>query len=84
MYRFIPLRVLRRTIAANSDLIVDSDIPKIDTIITDLNEKNGHPESDKIGTVEIFNPQYYLDYKEFKRNAAAERSLRGKDFVEKN
>ena len=28
--------------------------------------------------------QYYLDYKEFKQKAAAERFLRGKDFVEKN
>ncbi len=39
-----------------------------------LIKNNGHLESDKIGTLEMFNNQYYLDYKEFKRRAAAERS----------
>ena len=85
MYRLIPTRVLRRTIAANIDKTLSCDVSKINTHINDLNQKDKeYLLSDNIGTLEMFNNQYYLDYKEFKQKAAYERFLRGKDFVEKN
>jgi len=35
----------------------------------------GHPECDKIGTIDMFNYQHYLEYKEFKRRATEEQFL---------
>jgi len=85
MYRLIPTRVLRRTIATNIDKTLSYDVSKINTNINDLNQKNNeYLLSDNVDTLEMFNNQYYLDYKEFKQKAATERFLRGNDFVEKN
>ena len=85
MYKLIPTRVLRRTITANIDKTLSYDVSKINTSINDLNQKdNEYLLSDNVGTLEMFNNQYYLDYKEFKQKAASERFLRGKDFIEKN
>ena len=85
MYRLIPLRVLRRTIAANIDQTISKDVSKINTRINNLDQKDDdYLLSDNVGTLEMFNNQYYLDYKEFKQKAATERFLRGKNFIKEN
>lgn len=82
MYRIFPARILQKTIATKIDKTISSNIPKI---INNLKQKESNSLlSDKISTLEMFNNQYYHDYIEFKRKAAAERVARGKYFVEKN
>ena len=83
MHKLIPLRALRQLSSRYG--IIPSDIPKIDSINNITHSPNSikSENQDSLTTshhsiIDMYTQQYYEDYKQFKRAAAAERYARAK------
>lgn len=89
MHKLLPLRALRQLPPKYgiipSDVLKNDSINKITHNLNSIKSENHDSlPTSSYSIIDMYTQQYFEDYKQFKRAAAAERYARAKDYFNQN